>query len=162
MDQDWLALAVVRETPEAVVVSDPHGVITLWNGGAERVFGYPAAEAVGQNLDLIVPEKQRPRHWAGYDKTMATGETKYGDTLLKVPAVHRDGRRLSIEFSVALLREADGKIAGIAAVIRDATERWTAERDLRARLAEAERSVRELRGRAEPGGFDGTGGSAAE
>jgi PAS domain S-box-containing protein len=152
MDQEWLALAFVRETPEAVVVSDPHGVITLWNGGAERVFGYPAAEAVGQSLDLIIPEKQRPRHWAGYDKTMATGETKYGDTLLKVPAVHRDGRRLSIEFSVALLREADGKIAGIAAVVRDATERWTAERDLRARLAEAERSVRELRSLAESGG----------
>jgi len=147
MDQDWLAQAVVRETPEAVVVSDPHGIIALWNGGAERVFGYPAAEAVGQSLDLIIPEKQRPRHWAGYDKTMATGATKYGDTLLKVPAVHRDGRRLSIEFSVTLLREADGKIAGIAAVIRDATERWTAERELRARLAEAERAVRELRGR---------------
>lgn len=150
MDQDWLAQAVVRDTPEAVVVSDPHGIITLWNGGAERVFGYPAAEAVGQSLDLIVPEKQRPRHWAGYDKTMATGETKYGDTLLKVPAVHRDGRRLSIEFSVALLRESDGKIAGIAAVIRDSTERWTAEKELRARLAEAERAVRGLTEPTEP------------
>jgi PAS domain S-box-containing protein len=146
MDQGWLAEAIVREVPEAVVVSDPHGIITLWNGGAERVFGYPAGEAVGRSLDLIVPEKQRPRHWAGYDKTMATGETKYGDTLLKVPAVHRDGRRLSIEFSVALLRAADGKIAGIAAVIRDATERWTAERELRARLADAEHRLRELTG----------------
>jgi PAS domain S-box-containing protein len=151
MDLDWLAQAVVRETPEAIVVSDPHGIITLWNGGAERVFGYPAAEAVGQSLDLIIPEKQRPRHWAGYDKTMATGETKYGDTLLKVPAVHRDGRRLSIEFSVALLRAADGEIAGIAAVIRDATERWTAERELRARLAEAERGLRGLTEPTEPG-----------
>jgi PAS domain S-box-containing protein len=72
---------------------------------------------------------------------MATGETKYGDTLLRVPATHRDGRRLSIEFSVALLRDADGKIAGIAAIVRDATERWTADRELRARLAEAERRL---------------------
>lgn len=144
MDTDWLAQAVVREAPDAIVVSDPSGIIALWNGGAERVFGYPAAEALGQSLDLIIPDKQRARHWAGYDKTMATGVTKYGDTLLKVPATHRDGRRLSIEFSVALLRDAEGKITAIAAVIRDATERWTAERELRLRLTEAERKLHEL------------------
>ncbi len=148
MDEDWLARAVVRETPEAIVACDPNGIIALWNGGAERIFGYPAAEALGRSLDLIIPEKQRSRHWAGYDKTMATGETKYGDTLLKVPAAHRDGRRLSIEFSVALLRDAQGKVAGIAAVIRDSTESWAADRELRAALAVAERRLREL---TEPG-----------
>ena len=148
MDEDWVARAVVRETPEAIVACDPNGIIALWNGGAERIFGYPAAEALGRSLDLIIPEKQRSRHWAGYDKTMATGETKYGDTLLKVPAAHRDGRRLSIEFSVALLRDAQGKVAGIAAVIRDSTERWAADRELRAALAVAERRLREL---TEPG-----------
>ena len=148
MDEDWLARAVVRETPEAIVACDPNGIIALWNGGAERIFGYPAAEALGRSLDLIIPEKQRSRHWAGYDKTMATGETKYGDTLLKVPAAHRDGRRLSIEFSVALLRDAQGKVAGIAAVIRDSTEHWAADRELRAALAAAERRLREL---TEPG-----------
>ncbi|HET9078973.1 MAG TPA: PAS domain S-box protein [Trebonia sp.] len=152
MDKDWLAQAVFREASEAIVACDPGGTIAAWNGGAERVFGYPAAEAVGQSLDLIIPEKQRARHWAGYEKTMATGETKYGETLLKVPATHRDGRRLSIEFSVALLRDADGKIAGIAAVIRDTTERWAAERELRQRLAEAERRVRELEGQADAAG----------
>jgi PAS domain S-box-containing protein len=154
MDNEWLAQAVVREAPEAIVVSDPNGIIVLWNAGAERVFGYPAAEALGQSLDLIIPEKQRSRHWAGYEKTMATGVTKYGDSLLKVPATHRDGGRLSIEFSVALLRDAEGKIVGITAIIRDSTERWTADRELRARLAEAERKLRELTGpadAAEPG-----------
>ncbi len=139
--QDWLSAAVVREAPEAIVVCDPDGIIRLWNRGAERVFGYPAAEAIGASLDLIIPEKQRARHWAGYDKTMATGHTKYGDALLKVPAAHRDGRRLSIEFSVALLRADDGTVAGIAAVIRDVTERWAAEKELRARLAGLERQV---------------------
>jgi PAS domain S-box-containing protein len=134
-----LALAVVRETAEAIVVCDSDGIIRLWNGGAERVFGYPAAEALGQDLDLIIPEKLRPRHWEGYHKTMATGTTKYGDTLLKVPAHHADGRRISIEFSVALLRDADGEVTGISAVIRDVTERWNEERKLRARLAELER-----------------------
>jgi PAS domain S-box-containing protein len=135
----WLAQALVRQAPEAIVVTDPEGIIRVWNGGAERVFGYPAAEAVGRSLDLIIPEKLRDRHWAGYRKTMATGCTRYGDTLLKVPATHRDGRRLSIEFSVALLRdEADGIVA-ISAIIRDATDRWNAEKALRARLAELER-----------------------
>jgi PAS domain S-box-containing protein len=152
VDNEWLAQAVVREAPEAIVVGDPNGIIVTWNGGAERVFGYSAAEALGQNLDLIIPEKQRSRHWAGYDAVMASGKTKYGDSLLKVPAAHRDGRRLSIEFSVALLRDADGKIAGIAAVIRDATERWTADRELRQRLAEAERRLRELDGPADQAG----------
>jgi PAS domain S-box-containing protein len=144
MHQDWLARAVVREAAEGIVVADPNGVITLWNDGAARIFGYAAAEALGQTLDLIIPEKQRTRHWAGYDQTMATGVTKYGDSLLKVPATHRDGRRLSIEFSVALLRDDEGKIAGIAAVVRDSTERWAADRELLKRLAEAERRLREL------------------
>lgn len=160
MDKDWLAQAVVREAPEAIVVCDPSGTIVLWNGGAERIFGYPASEALGENLDLIIPEKQRARHWAGYEKTMATGVTKYGDELLKVPATHRDGRRLSIEFSVALLRSADengdeGKIVGIMAVIRDSTERWAADRELRLRLNEAERKLREL-SCGDPAGASGT------
>lgn len=137
-----LAAAVVRETPEAIVVCDPAGIIRLWNRGAERVFGYPAAEALGQNLDLIIPEKLRARHWEGYKKTMATGETRYGgDDLLKVPATHADGRRMSIEFSVALLRDGAGEIEGISAVIRDVTERWNEERKLRSRLAELERTA---------------------
>ena len=150
MDKDWLAQAVVRAAPEAIVACDPSGTIVLWNGGAERIFGYPAGDALGQNLDLIVPEKQRARHWAGYETTMATGATKYGDALLTVPATHRDGRRLSIEFSVALLRDDAGKIAGIAAVIRDASERWAADRELGQRLAEAERKLRELTGDTAP------------
>jgi PAS domain S-box-containing protein len=133
-----LAAAVVREAAEAIVVASPDGTIQLWNRGAERVFGYPASEAVGASLDLIIPEKLRTRHWEGYDKTMATGSTKYGDQLLKVPATHRDGRRMSIEFSVALLKDAEDKVTGIAAVIRDTTERWTEERALRKRLAELE------------------------
>lgn len=137
---DWneLAVAVVREAPEAIVVAGPDGMIRLWNAGAERVFGYTEAEAAGASLDLIIPEKLRARHWEGYDKTMSTGQTRYGDTLLKVPATHKDGRRLSIEFSVALLKDAAGAVTGISAVIRDSTERFNEERALRKRLAELE------------------------
>ena len=130
----WLAQATVREAPEAIVVTDPEGIIRLWNHGAERVFGHSVAEAVGESLDLIIPEKLRKRHWAGYRQTMATGRTRYGDTLLSVPATHRDGRRLSIEFSVALLRDEAGRIAGISAIMREVTDRHIAEQALRARL----------------------------
>jgi PAS domain S-box-containing protein len=140
-----LAEAVVREAAEAIVVTGTDGTIRLWNKGAERVFGYPAAEAVGRSLDLIIPERLREAHWTGYRKVMETGETRYGDSMLRVPATHRDGRRRSIEFSVALLRDGAGKLTGISAVIRDVTDRWNAERartaterDLRARVAELE------------------------
>jgi PAS domain S-box-containing protein len=131
-----LAEAVVREAAEAIVVTDPDGIIRLWNNGATNIFGYSAAEAVGQNLDLIIPEKLRERHWKGYRQTMATGCTRYADRLLSVPATHRDGRRLSIEFSVALLRDETGRIAGISAIMREVTDRRNAEKALRARLAE--------------------------
>jgi PAS domain S-box-containing protein len=134
----WLARAVVTESAEAIVVTDPDGIIRLWNNGAARVFGFSAAEAMGQNLDLIIPEKLRDRHWKGYRETMATGITRYGEKLLSVPATHQDGRRLSIEFSVALLRDEAGQIIGISAIIREVTQRRDAEKSLRAKLAELE------------------------
>jgi len=141
MNEAWLANAVVTESAEAIVVTDADGVIRLWNNGAARVFGYSAAEAAGQSLDLIIPQKLRDRHWKGYRETMATGITRYGDTLLSVPASHRDGRRLSIEFSVALLRDEAGEIVGISAIMREVSERREAERALRAKLAELQARV---------------------
>jgi len=141
MSEAWLAHAVVTESAEAIVVSDPDGIIRLWNGGATRMFGYSADEAVGRALDLIIPEKLRDRHSKGYRQTMATGYTRYGDSLLAVPAMHRDGHRLSIEFSVALLRDETGDIVGISAIMREVTERRNAERELRTKIAELEARV---------------------
>jgi PAS domain S-box-containing protein len=137
----WLARAVVAESAEAIVVADPDGTIRLWNNGAARMYGYSAAEAMGQNLDLIIPEKLRARHDKGYRETMATGITRYGDTLLSVPATHRDGHRLSIEFSVALLRDDAGEIVGISAIMREVSERRKAEMALRAKIAELEKAA---------------------
>lgn len=134
--EEWLAQAVVTESAEAIVVTDGDGVIRLWNGGATRMFGYPAAEALGQSLDLIIPPKLRGRHWEGYRQTMATGITRYADALLAVPAAHRDGHRLSIEFSVALLRDAAGEVAGVSAIMREVSARREEERTLRAELAD--------------------------
>src|SRR6476620_10924740 len=138
MTEEWLAAAVVKESAEAIVVTDPAGIILLWNDGAARIFGYSAAEAMGQSLDLVIPEKLRERHGKGYFQTMATGYTRYGDKLLSVPATHRDGLRLSIEFSVALLRADAGQIVGISARSEEITERRNAERALRTKIAELE------------------------
>jgi PAS domain S-box-containing protein len=138
--EEWLASAVVTESAEAIVVTDPAGIIVLWNDGAARIFGFTAAEVMGQSLDVIIPEKLRERHWKGYFQTMATGYTRYGDKLLSVPATHRDGHRLSIEFSVALLRDDVGQIVGISAIMREITERRNAEKELRTKLAELEKN----------------------
>ena len=129
---------VVEAVGGAIVVADPHGLITVWNPAAERLFGFAQGEAVGQNLDLIIPDRLRQRHWTGYDKTMATGKTKYTHDLLKVPASHKDGHTLSIAFTVALLHDSTNAISGIVAVIRDETARFQEDRILRKRLAELE------------------------
>src|SRR5688500_15968285 len=101
---EGLCRAIVESTPDAVIVANPDGVVSFWNGGAEGIFGFSADEAVGRSLDLIVPERLRPRHWAGYRRVMETGQTRYGTGLLAVPAMRKDGESLSIEFTVALLR----------------------------------------------------------
>jgi len=132
---------LVAAVGDAVVVSDPEGAITVWNPAATRIFGYAAEEAIGQSLDLITPERQRRRHWEGYAKTMQTGVTKYGADVLRVPAIHKDGRALSIAFTVGMLHGPDGQVTGIAAIIRDETQRWNDERELRRRLADLESRV---------------------
>jgi PAS domain S-box-containing protein len=129
---------LVAAVADAVVVTDANGAIALWNAAAERMFGFAASEALGQSLDLIIPERLRHRHWEGFHKTMLTGQTKYGTDLLRVPAVDKGGRTLSIAFTVALLPAPDGRPAAIVAVIRDETARFGEERALRKRLAELE------------------------
>ncbi len=141
LTEAWLARAVVIESAEAIVVTDPDGIVRLWNKGAARVFGYSEADILGQSLDVIIPEKLRERHWIGYRQTMLSGYTRYGDKLLSVPAIHRDGRRLSIEFSVALLRDEADRIVGISAIMREVSERREAERALRTKLADLETRV---------------------
>jgi PAS domain S-box-containing protein len=129
---------IVEEMPEAVIFADRQGMVRLWNRAAETIFGYSADEALGQSLDLIVPERFRARHWEGYRHVMATGVTRYGQRLLAVPAMRKDGQRISIEFSIALLKDERGEVTGAAAVVRDVTPRWLEERELKRRLAALE------------------------
>ena len=130
--------ALIAAIGDGVMVCDANGAITLWNPACERLFGHTEAEMLGQSMDMIIPERLRKRHWEGYDKTMASGITKYGHDVLRVPAVNKQGESLSIAFSVALLHDADGKVSAIAAVIRDETTRFNDDRALRKRLADLE------------------------
>ena len=129
---------LVDAVGDAVIAADASGTIIFWNPAARRLFGYEQDEAMGKSLDLITPQRHQKRHWDGYYKTMQTGQTKYGHDVLKVPAVHKDGHALSIAFTVALLHSPDQKVSSIVAVIRDETDRFAEERDLRKRLTELE------------------------
>jgi PAS domain S-box-containing protein len=136
-----LCRRIVEAVPEAVIFTDRQGLVRLWNRAAETMFGYSADEALGQSLDLIVPERFRARHWEGYRRVMATGLTSYGQRLLAVPAMRKDGQRISIEFSIALLKDEGEEVTGAAAVVRDVTARWQAEREMKRRLAALEGSA---------------------
>jgi PAS domain S-box-containing protein len=129
---------LVEAAGDAIIAADPDGNILSWNPAAERIFGFAAQEALGQSLDLIIPERFRARHWDGYKQVMRTGQTKYGADVLRVPARHKDGRPLSIAFTVALLSRADGQTEAIAAIVRDDTSRWNEERSMRERLRKLE------------------------
>jgi PAS domain S-box-containing protein len=133
--------ALVASIGDAVIVSDVAGNVVLWNAGAERLFGWTEAEAMGQRMDMIVPERLRQRHWDGYDKSMATGQTKYAHDVLRVPAVDKAGRALSIAFTVFMLFGADGKPTACGSVIRDETDRFAQDRALRKRVTELEAQV---------------------
>jgi PAS domain S-box-containing protein len=123
---------------DAIVVADANEKIVLWNPAATRIFGYSEAEALGKTLDLIVPERQRQKHKEGYSKSMETGTTRYGTSLLKVPAKHQDGSTLSIAFTVGMLFDGSQKANGVVAIIRDETQRFAEERALKKRISDLE------------------------
>ena len=131
-----VADAILAASADAVIASDSDGIIRIWNPGAERIFGYAEEEALGQSLDIITPERLRARHWEGYRKTMATGESRYGEgALLSVPGIRKDGRQISLEFTIVPLRDEQGNMTGIVAVMRDVTVRFAEMKALREQLA---------------------------
>jgi len=142
---DRVLAVLVESADDAVIVADPSGAIRYWNPASEAMFGHSREDAVGASLDIIIPEKLRDRHWDGYRRVMAAGETHYAGRMLAVPAVRADGSRISVEFTVTLLRDSAGRVWGIGAILRDVTARWEQQRalerelhDLRRRLAELE------------------------
>ena len=134
-----LADALLHSASDAIIATDREGRITFWNPGAERIFGFTASEAVGQSLDIIIPENLRARHWSGFRHTMATGTSRYGHgDLLSVPGLTRDGARISVEFTILLLRDGAQAVTGTVAVLRDVTKRFEEVRELKRRLAGAD------------------------
>jgi len=134
-----LAKAILSTSGDAIVASNDKGIVRFWNRGAERIFGYTSGDAVGQSLDIIIPEPLRDRHWAGYRQVMASGESRYGHgDILAVPAIRKDGTRISVEFTIVPLRDADGKMTGMAAIMRDVTKRFEELRTLKKMLAKRE------------------------
>jgi len=128
----------LSEMPDGVLLADDEGVIRMWNAGCERIFGFSAEEAIGQSLDIIIPENLRARHWEGYEQTMRTGKTRYGaGDLLGVPALRKDGTRISVEFSIVPFRNSDGRLVGIGAIMRDVTKKFEEMKALRKALAAA-------------------------
>jgi PAS domain S-box-containing protein len=132
---------LVQAIGDGVVVADPSGKIIMWNPACERIFGFSQAEAMGQSLDIIIPQRQQQRHWDGFTKTMETGQTRYGNDVLRVPAVHKDGHSISIAFTVALLPAPEGKVGAIVAVVRDESKRFAEDRELRKKLTELQSKV---------------------
>jgi PAS domain S-box-containing protein len=127
---------LVAGTADAIIYADSEGVIRFWNGGAMRIFGFAENEAMGQSLDLIIPENLRERHWHGFDQTMRTGESRYGaGDILAVPASRKDGKRISVEFTILPFHGDDGRITGIGAILRDVTARFEQTRALQRELA---------------------------
>ena len=132
LEFDGIAAAVLGTSADAIVACDRDGMIRFWNPGACRIFGFTANEAVGQSLDIIIPERLRARHWDGYGRVMDSGQSRYGDgELLSVPSQRKDGTRLSIEFTIAALKDPQGRMSGIAAIMRDVTARFEEMKVLR-------------------------------
>ena len=135
---EWLCQQIVENTQEAIIFADRDGMIRFWNIGAETIFGYTASEVLGRSLELIIPERLRDQHRVGYRRVMATGVTQYDRKLLAVPAAQKNGARISLEFTVTLIRSTQREILGIAAVLRDVTARWEREKAMREHLAALE------------------------
>ena len=133
-----LSETIIRDAADAIVYADADGAIRFWNAAAERIFGYATTEAIGQSLDIIIPEKLRGRHWEGYRRVMQTGQSRYGaGDLLAVPAQRKDGTRISVEFTIVLLLSQTQAVTGTVAVMRDVTKRFEELRELKRRLAQA-------------------------
>ena len=134
-DLDRFGRDLVREAADAIVYSDADGIIRFWNAAATRIFGFDAGEAIGQSLDIIIPANLRQRHWDGYRATMQTGRTRYGaGDLLAVPALRKDGARISVEFTILPFHDDNGRMVGIAAILREVTKRFEEMKALRAQL----------------------------
>ncbi len=128
--------AMIEQTADAFIFSDSEGRIQLWNHGAELVFGFSAKDAIGQSLDIIIPEHLRQAHWIGFHKAVAAGRMSLSDQVMTTRFLHKDGSKGYVDMHFSLLKDSTDRLMGVLATARDSTARYLAERTLRARLAE--------------------------
>lgn len=141
LGMDLFCRTLAHEAPDAIIFADVGGMIRFWNRGAERVFRYPAAEALGKSLDIIIPTELRPRHWKAYADTMRTGETRYGaGEVLAVPGMRKDGSTVPIEFTLLPFHDRVGHVLGVAAILRDASKHAAEMEALRSELTTARKA----------------------
>jgi PAS domain S-box-containing protein len=143
-EQPALAQALIEHLADAVIFADRAGTIQLWNPGAEAVFGYSSDEVLGRRLDVLIPERLRPAHWAGFDAAIEAGTMKHGRESMTTRSIHRDGSDLYVDLSFALVKDDTGQVVGAVAVARDITRRFQAEKESRRRIAELEAQLRAL------------------
>jgi PAS domain S-box-containing protein len=139
---DMLARALLGTSSDAIIAADKDGIVRFWNPGAERIFGYTSEDAIGQSLDIIIPERLRKRHWDGYQQVMQGGESRYGHgDILAVPSIRKDGAGISVEFTIVPLTDEAGRLNGVAAIMRDVTKRFEEMRALKRKLVDALKTV---------------------
>lgn len=137
-----LARALLGTSSDAIIAADRDGIVRFWNPGAERIFGYTSEDAIGQSLDIIIPERLRKRHWDGYQQVMQGGESRYGHgDILAVPSIRKDGAGISVEFTIVPLTDEAGRLNGVAAIMRDVTKRFEEVRALKRKLADAAKTA---------------------
>ncbi|MGE3073188.1 MAG: PAS domain-containing protein [Dehalococcoidia bacterium] len=138
-----LATTLIEQSPDAVIFAGTDGVIGAWNAEAERVFGHSASEALGQTLDLIIPEQFRDAHWTGYDRALGDKVTKYKGQALTTRATRKGGETIYVDLGFAIVLNDAGEAIGALATARDVTERFNRDREMR-------RELRELKAAAKP------------
>ena len=118
--------AIIEQAPDAMIYADKNGTIRVWNRGAEAIFGYAAEEAIGKNLDVIIPERLRRAHWDGFNKAIAAGQTRHSGKAMTTRSVHKNGNKLYVDMSFSLVKDRAGNVMGSLAIGRDSTERHLA------------------------------------
>lgn len=133
--------AIAEEASDAIIFVDAKGVVRFWNESAKAVFGYSADEALGRSLDLIIPERLRQAHWDAFQRAIEMGQTSLGRQALATRAVDKDGNKLYVELSFAVVKDMAGKVAGALGIARDVTSRYVSEVALRKRLSALEEKL---------------------
>lgn len=131
-----LLVTLMEQGSDALIYADKEGIIQVWNHGAENIFGHAPAEAIGQSLDIIIPEKLRAAHWKGFHAALESNTMKYKDQVMTTRAVHKDGSTRYVDLSFFMTHDDQGQPLGSLSLARNVTERYLQERELKKKLAD--------------------------